>query len=187
MRSTSGLVISLIAIPREAAIFSASFTRSSISMRVAMNSAVAGTLARSASSTELRPERTSAASAALLTRSPERRAAPAEPAVLAAGAKNSPRRELSRTLLPDETLVEPPRPVVRAVALPPAAAALAPGDLMDSANSRATLELPAPLPAVLMPRALALRSAACFILKALWFLRSSAFGVGPLPASFFLP
>ena len=164
MRSTSGLVISLIAIPRAAAIFSASFTRSSISMRVAMNRAVAGTFARRASSTELRPDRTSAASVALLTRSPERRAAPAEPAVRAVGARNSPRREPSRTDLPAATRV--PRPVVRAVALPPAAA-FAPGDLIDSANSRATFELPAPLPTVLMPRAFALRSAACFILKAL--------------------
>ena len=184
MRSISGRVTSLIATPRAAAIFNASLTRSSISMRVAMNSAVAGTLARSASSTELRPDKTSAASAALATLSPERRAAPAEPAVRALGAKNSPRRDPSRTVLPAATRV--PRPVVRAVALPPAAA-FAPGDLIESANSRATFELPAPLPAVLMPSALALRSAACFSLNALWFLRSSAFGVGPLPASFFLP
>ena len=53
----------------------------------------------------------------------------------------------------------------------------------SEANFLAVEEFPAPLPAILIPRAAALRSAACFALKALWFLRSSAFGVGPRPSS----
>src|SRR6266542_2403197 len=76
-RSSSGLLTSRIAMPRSPARFTASATRSSVSMPSATYSAVAGTSARSASATGLRPTSSSGASTGDLRRAAVRPAAAA--------------------------------------------------------------------------------------------------------------
>ena len=87
----------------------------------------------------------------------------------ALGAKNSPRRAPS--LVPAVPLAAPTRePSEREAAGLGAALPVREDAIFGSsseANLRAVPELPAPLPTILMPSAAALRSAACFALKAL--------------------